>query len=188
MQNKENSVEEIPGLFIIEDFITNEEEKSLLSYIDKEPWSNALKRRTQHYGYEYNYQTRSLPQKLGDLPKWTNKVVKDLVNKKIFTSVPTQMIVNEYQPGQGISKHIDQPRIFGPIVASLSLGSSCVMTFENKNIEYDMLLKPKSLTVLTEKSRYEWYHSIPARKSDMIEENDISRTRRVSLTFRSVVN
>ena len=181
--------DEIPGLSIIENFITKEEEKELLNCIDKESWSNALKRRTQHYGYKYDYTTRSLPQKLDDLSKpWMKPVLTKLVETKIFPVCPEQIIVNEYTPGQGISKHIDQPKIFGPIVASLSLESPCIMTLESpQKVEYDLFLKPRSLLILTGKSRYNWFHSIPSRKSDTVEGKIIPRERRVSLTFRTVV-
>jgi alkylated DNA repair dioxygenase AlkB len=40
-----------------------------------------------------------------------------------------QAIINEYQPGQGISPHVDCVPCFGPVVAAISLGSDCVMDF-----------------------------------------------------------
>ena len=50
----------IPGLTIIEDFISEEEEKNLLKYINKQAWLNSLSRRVQHYGYEYDYKSPQL--------------------------------------------------------------------------------------------------------------------------------
>ncbi len=43
-----------------------------------------------------------------------------------------QLIVNEYQPGQGISPHIDNKTLFSDIIVSLSLGSNAVMIFEKQ--------------------------------------------------------
>ena len=40
-----------------------------------------------------------------------------------------QLIVNEYQPGQGISPHIDNQTLFGDVVVSVSLSSNTIMTF-----------------------------------------------------------
>ena len=40
--------------------------------------------------------------------------------------------------------------------------------------------------VLAGPARYDWRHSIPARKSDRVGDQVISRGRRVSLTFRTV--
>jgi alkylated DNA repair dioxygenase AlkB len=49
-----------------------------------------------------------------------------------------------------------------------------------------LLLERGSLLVLAGPARYDWRHSIPARKSDRIGDQVISRGRRVSLTFRTV--
>jgi len=39
------------------------------------------------------------------------------------------VIVNEYEPGQGIASHIDNAKLFDHIIVSLSLGSDVVMNF-----------------------------------------------------------
>jgi alkylated DNA repair dioxygenase AlkB len=101
----------IPGLLYVENFI-NEAEES--------------------YGYKYNYKARSIDREkdyLGPFPDFGGKVARRLVRKGYFETLPEQLIVNEYLPGQGISAYIDQPVIFGEKVASLSLGSNTVMIF-----------------------------------------------------------
>jgi alkylated DNA repair dioxygenase AlkB len=47
-------------------------------------------------------------------------------------------------------------------------------------------LEHRSLLVLTGPARFEWRHSIPARKSDEFEGRRLPRNRRVSLTYRNV--
>ncbi len=187
---KDHQVAEVEGLQYIPNFITAEEEQCLLKAIDKAPWSDALRRRTQHFGYRYDYTSRDVPERLGPLPEWAQPIADRLV--QMGHPRPDQLIVNEYLPGQGISKHIDQPRAFGPVVASLSLGSRCVMTFEpTRNVadavSHDVLLERCSLAVLTGPARYQWFHSIPARKADMWKNRNLMRSRRVSLTFRAVI-
>lgn len=49
----------IPGLLLIKDFITEEEEADLLKYIYEKPWSAQLTRKVQHYGIAFDYITRS---------------------------------------------------------------------------------------------------------------------------------
>ncbi len=49
-----------------------------------------------------------------------------------------------------------------------------------------LLLERGSLLVRAGPARYDWRHSIPARKSDRVGDQVIFRSRRVSLTFRSV--
>ncbi|KAL9652092.1 hypothetical protein ABK040_015893 [Willaertia magna] len=53
----------IPGLIIIENFITEEEERELLHFFVEEKasyWKNELKRRIQHFGYQFDYNSRSV--------------------------------------------------------------------------------------------------------------------------------
>lgn len=101
-----------------------------------------------------------------------------------------QVIVNEYQPGQGISAHVDCVPCFGPVVAAISLGSACVMDFTHPTDgkKAAVHLAPGSLCVMTGPARYDWRHSIAARKSDPGAGARIPRSRRVSVTFRTVLS
>jgi hypothetical protein len=44
-----------PGLLYSPNFITEEESKSLVKWINEQTWSTKIQRKTQHYGYEYAY-------------------------------------------------------------------------------------------------------------------------------------
>lgn len=182
----------IPGLVVMRDFVTKEQEIDLLQTIDTQPWQHDLKRRVQHYGYRYDYQARAVTRHsyLGPLPPWGSDIAQRLIKDGHFDDLPDQMIVNEYLPGQGISAHIDCVPCFGPVVASLSLGSACVMIFRHPkhHQKFDIVLPQRSLAILTGPARYEWTHEIPARKSDIINGSRIPRDRRVSLTFRIVTS
>lgn len=181
----------IQGLTYIPDFISAEEQDFLLAQIDQQPWLTDLKRRVQHYGYKYDYKARSVGNDahLGPLPDWLSSLSKRLHDTGIFPSVPDQVIVNEYLPGQGISAHIDCVPCFADTIASLSLGSPCIMEFSNPKTgaKKSIVLEGRSLIVLSGPARYEWQHAIPARKSDIIHGTKTERARRVSLTFRNVI-
>ena len=178
------------GLSYIPEFLDNQSQKDLLNIIDENEWSLALKRRTQHYGYVYDYTKKNVDKSmfLGPLPTWLSAFAQKLVKDNIFENEPDQVIINEYLPGQGISRHIDCVPCFGKTIASLSIGSQCVMHLESvkTNKSGDIALQPGSLLVLQDEARYEWMHSIPARHEDIINKEVIKRTRRVSLTFRNV--
>jgi alkylated DNA repair dioxygenase AlkB len=161
----------------IEDYITPEEEAYLIHEIDARPWSNVLKRRVQHYGYEYNYKSRNLVV-AESIPRWP---IVERIEREFFR--PEQVIINEYLPGQGISKHIDADK-FGEPIISLSLGSPCVMTFRQGDVSQDVLLKPRSLLIMSGESRWKWTHEIPPRKKDKVNGTVVKRERRISLTFR----
>jgi alkylated DNA repair dioxygenase AlkB len=168
-----------------DEYITIQEEKNLIQEIDTRPWNNTinkpLKRRVQHYGYEYNYSNKALIES-DPIPSWP--IVKR-IEREYFR--PEQLIINEYIPGQGIAKHIDSDQFDEPII-SLSLGSPCVMIFRKESNAVkaikEILLKPRSLLVMSGELRWNWTHEIPARKKDKINGMIINRDRRISLTFR----
>ena len=128
--------------------------------------------------------TKEIPKQL----QWLITLISDRI--KLENQSINQIIVNEYLPGQGISPHIDA-NSFGDIIVSLSLGSDAIMEFSKVSMtstkKVDILLKRCSLVFLTGESRYEWRHSIPARKTDKLDDGTkIERGRRVSMTFRHV--
>ncbi|MDD9855669.1 MAG: alpha-ketoglutarate-dependent dioxygenase AlkB [Gammaproteobacteria bacterium] len=180
------------GAIYLADFISPDEESNLLSAIDAEAWREDLQRRVQHYGYRYDYTARHISDddQLGLLPSWVKSVCTRLVQQNIFFSEPDQLIVNEYEPGQGIAPHTDR-NCFGPVIASLSLGSDCMMNImpngKCKASGFDIVLRRRSLVVFQGASREVWQHSIALRKNDKQNGCKIPRKRRVSLTFRTVV-
>lgn len=183
---------DIRGLTYLPDYIITDEEQALITHIDRQSWLTDLKRRVQHYGYRYDYKARTVTSDsyLGPLPDWLQPLAQRLYDDGTFPAVPDQAIVNEYLPGQGISAHIDCIPCFADTIASLSLGSPAVMQFANPQTgeKKDILLKERSLIILSGEARYEWTHAIPARKADIMNGLKISRDRRVSLTFRNIVS
>ena len=184
--------QELPGFIYTTDFITEHEETKLLTCIDQEEWSDALRRRVQHYGWRYDYKQRRIDKTmyLGRLPAWADQLAQRLVEEKLMAVLPDQVIVNEYLGNQGISRHIDQPQIFAEHVAMISLLETWGMVFRRSGarVKVEKPLARRSVAVLTGDSRYKWTHEIPKRKTEPTETGKrISRKRRVSLTFRKVL-
>lgn len=181
----------IPDLTYIDNYISNVEHEKLINQIDQYPWSGELKRRVQHYGYKYDYKARSInsQMKVEDLPEWAKIIGRSLVKDGYFESLPDQLIVNEYYPGQGISNHIDCEPCFEETIVSVSLGSLTTMDFIDVKTKEkrSLLLMPRSAVVLKGSARYQWAHGIPARKSDLVNGKRVKRSRRISLTFRKVI-
>lgn len=188
---EETFVPNIEGLTYIPDFVSVTEEQNLIHAIDQNPWLHDLKRRVQHYGYKYDYKARGVSSDafLGQLPQWVAPFAHKLQKESFFKAIPDQVIINEYQPGQGISAHIDCIPCFGETIASLSLGSGILMQFTNQKTkaQHDVYLPPRSLIALDKEARYQWTHAIPARKSDTVNGFKIKRDRRLSLTFRTII-
>jgi alkylated DNA repair dioxygenase AlkB len=181
----------VPGLTLAEDYVDVPSQHRLLATLDEMPWLSDLRRRVQHYGYRYDYRRRSATALdfLGPLPTWAQDLVSRLAVDLPGGGRPDQIIVNEYMPGQGISAHVDCVPCFGPVIASISLGSSCVVSFAEprSSVPVPVVVRPGSLLVMTGPARFRWRHSIAARKSDEIDGVRVPRSRRVSLTFRTVV-
>ncbi|CAG8546932.1 6056_t:CDS:2 [Paraglomus brasilianum] len=197
----------IDGLRVIENFITPEEESELISEIDNREWGGngippnpEMKRRTQHYGYEFSYRHRNA-RYIGLLPSMFSFLLSRLVSEGIVPSPPDMCTVNEYNLKQGIMPHRDAS-LFGPTILSLSLLSPCLMRFEKEGEDEIKVLLPirnelsffeflplaqRSLLVMTNSSRFDYKHSISKDEIEYLGDQKIVRGRRVSLTFRSLI-
>lgn len=179
------------GAFYLPSFISAEEEALLVRHLDSGEWSVELKRRVQHFGFRYDYKARAVAPDacLGPLPNWLRSPGERLVAAGVLDSLPDQVIANEYLPGQGISAHVDCVPCFSDGIVSLSLLSRCEMVFRDRRSggKLAVLLEPRSAFIMTGPARYAWTHEIPARKSDRVDGVTIERSRRISLTFRRVI-
>lgn len=174
---------QIPGLRYEANFLTEEEEDALLKHIDASEWDTSLKRRTQHYGFRYDYTTKhASAEPTTPIPDWCTLVIDRLLEKDLLKVRPDQVIVNEYEPGQGIAAHVDSTASFKDGIASVSLGSNVVMDFCHFDQKVSKLLQRQSVIALHGDARYKWSHGIAARRKD----NGQNRQRRVSLTFRKM--
>lgn len=181
------NLDDPPGLSMVPDFVSPDEEQSLLDQIDSGPWLTDLSRRVQHYGWKYDYKARSVESAayLGPLPKWAAELADRMVKMGLVSARPDQVIVNEYIGKQGIGKHVDCPECFdGPIV-TISLGEAWTMQFVERNGsgKVGKLLPRCSAAILDGEVRSNWMHEIPKLK----KEGSVVRGRRVSITFRKVV-
>ena len=187
------------GLEYHPDLLAASEEARLLAHIDHSEWLTDLSRRVMHFGYKYDYTSRRLDEtaRIGPLPEWLaqlSRMVRDAASEEAKQSLDPhrpfeQAIINEYLPGQGIAPHIDRD-CFGPIVATVSLGSAVNMDFccDSTGDEYVQRLEPCSLVLLYGDARLKWRHGIAKRRSDTWNGYRTKRQRRVSITFRTVAD
>ena len=176
----------IKDLRYVAEYLDGALHDSLLAAADDNPWQRSAGRGVQVYGYRYHHPTTTVF-RIGELPSWAADVAARLWRDGLLSSMPNQLVVNDYEAGSGIFAHVDQPA-FGDEVASISLGSACVMQFSRTSSEVpiEMLLEPRSVLVLAGEARWEWHHGIAARLVDHWHERELPRGRRVSLTFRII--
>jgi len=198
-EEAEAIIKSIPGLIYIPNFITLEEQNSIVKELDGTLGSNWFQagntessRRVQQYGYKFRYDTGEvdLQNLVPPIPDILQQLITTrLIDQKLYPTPPDQLIINEYEPGQGIHPHVDKKHIFDEHVASISLLSPVVMVFRN-NKSYEkkfVWLEPLSLVVLTGNSRYGWTHGIDYKTIDIVKGKEYARSRRISLTFRNML-
>ncbi|KFP74957.1 Alkylated DNA repair protein alkB 8, partial [Acanthisitta chloris] len=203
-----------PGLRVIENIISPDEERRMLESIDwieYENTQNAQKtlkhRRVKHFGYEFRYDNNNVDKDKplpGGLPEICNVFLEKCLKQGYIKHKPDQLTVNQYEPGQGIPPHIDTHSAFEDEIISLSLGAEIVMDFKHPDGHTVSIMLPRcSLLVMAGESRYLWTHGITPRKYDVIQASELGqkvgtitadigdltlnrRETRTSFTFRKV--
>jgi len=179
-----------PGLLYLPNWLSVSEHDRAVAEVDDNYFETTLSRRVQHYGARYDYFSSEvlLAGTAPAIPENLGLIGQRLFNEGIFDQVPDQVIVNEYLGDQGIAQHIDR-HSFGPVVATVSLLESWYMQFISPlDKKADVFLENCSLAVMTKDSRYVWSHGIAKRKSDSLGGIRTHRSRRLSLTYRTLKN
>ncbi|XP_002531882.2 alkylated DNA repair protein alkB homolog 8 [Ricinus communis] len=206
-------IHQINGLWLCRNFLSSHQQSTLLSHIQNEGW--------------FTESSNNQAMRFGDLPSWAIQLSHSIREVVLFgdqisqspnlgscdeengsTLLPSnllwreplfdQLIVNVYQPGEGICAHVDLMR-FEDGIAIVSLESSCVMHFtqvravdanEKGEKDQDMTsipvyLTPGSLVLLWGDARYLWKHEINRKPGfQMWEGQELSQKRRTSITLR----
>jgi alkylated DNA repair protein alkB family protein 8 len=205
----------ISGLYLLQDYISEEEEKQLILALDSPPpgpemggalssgWIRVSKRKVQHFGYRFDYASRLFSEHLGPFPPLLQSLARRISNEDPLEGMELdQMTANDYPAGAGMALHIDTHHAFTGPVVSLSLGSHTTMEFKegvgpNAVVEdpsqlpsnprnFLLFLPRRSLLIMSGESRYACCHGITSKKVDFINGTVLERQRRVSVTFRKI--
>ncbi|KAI9227546.1 MAG: hypothetical protein DHS80DRAFT_31675 [Piptocephalis tieghemiana] len=210
------------GLYYIPDFITEQEETLLMGKVVEAPrskWVTLSRRRLQYYGGTPH--AKGIIQE--PLPSWVKLPFDRFDQLGIFpggSGGPDHLLINEYHPGQGIMPHEDGP-YYLPTVATISLGSHIILDLYSSAppspggpSHVSILLKRRSLVILSEEAYTSWLHGIAERTEDArlegMAKGDLDlwvdpaspsscppsssvleilqRSTRISLTYRQVAN
>ncbi|CAM6127983.1 unnamed protein product [Calypogeia fissa] len=221
-----DQVEEVEGLWHCSNFLSIKQQQCLLEAIESEGWfCDHLHNQAMRFGdlpgwakdLSILIQRRSGGQnRLEGLKHQNSDQCSEIDGPDEFRGITSpfpfrilerdpffdQMIVNMYQPGEGISAHVDLLR-FEDGIAVVSLESACVMSFRparpHKSESYtcelnpesgsvkrvDVLLNPGDLIIASGPARYNWTHEINRSKGNQVwKEQPIVQQRRVSVTLR----
>ena len=194
-------IQEVPnvgGLYLLPNFLTEDEERTLLTSIDTEgTWTlNRQKdRRVQMYGIHHDdrfrvqhdaevtllplyYREIVIPKILGATEVFFPEAHKKYM-RKLNKDHTTELFVNEYCPTSSLPYHTDHPMTYEEIIVGVSIGCSCVLRFRVGNAHAHCVeLPPRSAYFMTGTSRIDAQHGMDV--------GDCLGPRRVSLTFRVV--
>uniref|UniRef100_A0AC34RPG9 Alpha-ketoglutarate-dependent dioxygenase AlkB-like domain-containing protein n=2 Tax=Panagrolaimus sp. JU765 TaxID=591449 RepID=A0AC34RPG9_9BILA len=170
-----------------EDFITIQEEESLLKEI--EPHMKRLRYEKSHWDDAiYLYRER-------EQRRWNKE--NELILKRIMDiSFPPDAahlgyihILDLHKDGC-IKPHIDSIRYCGDVISGVSLMSDSVMRLRHKDekdvLIADLFLKRRSLYKLTGIGRYEFTHEILGENDSNFEGEHVNRDRRISVICRDM--
>src|SRR5690242_11037452 len=104
---------DIPGLTLIKEAITLKQEADTTTDIEtcECPWTRATTNRfVKQFGYNYGYAKQPITKSKHAIPAEMMKLVAPYLKSK---EDPDQIIVNKYNPGQGIAFHTDHVKYFG---------------------------------------------------------------------------
>ena len=186
------SSEPIPGLFLYEDFVSEEEEQGILKYLDSESiqWKKSFFNGLsfgKRWGVHCNLRDKLVSAAENPLPDFIHEILvpklKDLPPVK--GCIPNEANAIDYRRKQGhwLKSHVDDRKLSKEPICNLSLAGDCYMTFKNEPMhrnlaakEQKVLLKRRCLQVLTGGARYDFSHGIA--------NEDLLGDRRVSVTMR----
>ncbi|TPX42058.1 hypothetical protein CcCBS67573_g10537 [Chytriomyces confervae] len=141
LTNPSDILAAIPGLHIVHDFISEEEEERLLEGMEQHPWISLSERQVQHHGFVFDYDSNHIDfsKDPGQLPAWCQFLVQrmDDTLRQLMLQYPhdfdyrgfNQLTLNRYPPGSGISPHVDTHTRFDSPITSVSLLSPVQMEF-----------------------------------------------------------
>lgn len=146
-----------------------------------------------------------------EIPRYLQRYVDKINISGAFPkeSQANHILLNEYKSGEGIMSHFDGPMFF-PTISTLSIGSHCVLEFnqppkEDKKYEsvkeMKLLVEPRSLLILKDTLYSQYMHGISEIEQDSLNDpliqnlakctvttnsDTLKRSTRISLTIRHV--
>jgi len=174
------------GVFLMNEFITVEEESSLIKHIDATHWTESQSgRKKQDFGPKVNFKKKRLRvANFTGLPAYSELLYERLTQQVPVMAgfLPVELCNLDYnsERGSAIDPHFDDFWIWGERLVIINMLSDTYLTFTIDNqpeIEVSVPMLRRSLVVIHGEARLKWKHSI--------KRGDING-RRVSIGFREL--
>ncbi|XP_045475060.1 alpha-ketoglutarate-dependent dioxygenase alkB homolog 4 [Harmonia axyridis] len=129
----EGNAFDFPGVFILENFLTVNEEENLIRNIDMVPWDPSQSgRRKQNYGPKCNFKKRKLrPGDFKGFPSFSKFIQDKFKNVPIlddFHTIEQCSLEYDSKTGASIDPHIDDCWVWGERIVTVNLLSDSILT------------------------------------------------------------
>lgn len=126
-----------PGVMLIEDFVTRDEEAEMVRLMDRDPWKLSQSgRRKQDYGPKVNFRKQKLKTAgFRGLPSFSREVVRRMgLYPGLEDFRPVEQCNLDYCPerGSAIDPHLDDAWLWGERLVSLNLLSPTVLSMSRE--------------------------------------------------------
>jgi alkylated DNA repair dioxygenase AlkB len=186
----------LPGLVILEDFISLQEEGELIEMLDGTsttdkflPWTQSRfngKHFGKRWGVHCSLKDRKVYPEENSLPQTIANIIDRISALKMMKGCnPNEANAIDYRRFKGdyLKSHVDDRQLSKEPIANLSLAGDCYMTFRLQKQkssdlpqEHKVFLKRRTVQLLTGSARYDYSHGI--------QNEDLLSDRRVSITMR----
>ncbi|XP_048840324.1 alpha-ketoglutarate-dependent dioxygenase alkB homolog 4 [Brienomyrus brachyistius] len=188
-----------PGVFLWEDFVSEEKEKELVKRMDQDCWKESQSgRRKQDFGPKVNFKKQRV--RLGGfsgLPASSRDLVMQMRQESLLRGFqPVEQCNLDYDPvrGSAIDPHLDDSWLWGERLVTLSLLSDTVVTMSRSDrleelqlgnvqgeVQVSVELPRRALIALYGEARHRWKHAIHRR--DICQRRVCSTYRELSVEF-----
>ncbi|XP_063002688.1 alpha-ketoglutarate-dependent dioxygenase alkB homolog 4 [Elgaria multicarinata webbii] len=122
-----------PGVFLLEDFVSVDEEHKMVELMDQNDWKPSQSgRRKQDYGPKVNFKKHKLKAgSFAGLPSFSRQIVTRMRNHSVLEGFsPVEQCNLDYDPerGSAIDPHWDDSWLWGERLVSLNLLSATVLS------------------------------------------------------------
>lgn len=174
----------VDGLHVQHRFLGEAATAALLADLTKYPFLPYPGKTCQEFGWNTSFYIEhpTLPY----LPPSLQRVGGQLFELGLLPRIPNYVLVNRYEPGQGIHPHVDDPW-YDDGIAVLSIGESALMGFAaNASFCGMTAFYDGTLMAMQREARYRWTHTM-FPDDGRYGESVLKRSRtRVAVTFRHV--
>ncbi|CAJ1063341.1 alpha-ketoglutarate-dependent dioxygenase alkB homolog 4 [Xyrichtys novacula] len=185
-----------PGVFLQENFITEEEEKELITAMDQDVWNESQSgRRKQDFGPKVNFKKRKVrPGGFSGLPPLSQKLVLRMHQEQTLAGFqPVEQCNLDYNPqrGSAIDPHLDDSWLWGERLVTINMLSNTTLTMSleqglpeaglSEEVRVAVHLPRRSLVVLQGEARHRWRHAI--HREDVHQRRVCSTYRELSAEF-----